>query len=279
MGDALKRTFDPSPFNEIANDPAVRPWLGGEGDFNATADVFNKDNFAFLTDCRQGGYIYRKIGIGLYEVHTLALPAARGRPMLRAMWEGLAAVFLGSDAVEVVTLVPDNNKGADIWAEHAGFREMHRRDNAWMPGVGISFRSLSYADWVLKDPDNAEAGRRFHDEIHHHTTDDHGEDPVHDAWVGATMRGIREGNVGKCVALYNRYAALARYHPVAVISTSPPVLDIGSAIVQVTAERGMEILHVPTARSVSSTADKIEEDASCLLQQRSAQPPPSAAPP
>ena len=58
----MNRTLEPEAFIRIANDPSVRPAIGGEGDMAPliTALVSNPENFAFLTDCRQGGYLYVK---------------------------------------------------------------------------------------------------------------------------------------------------------------------------------------------------------------------------
>ena len=54
-------------------------------EIDLTPQISNPDNFAFLTDQGDGGYVLLKLQAGLYAAHTLALPAARGRPMLKLM--------------------------------------------------------------------------------------------------------------------------------------------------------------------------------------------------
>ena len=62
----------------------MRPWLGGTHVIDLSETVANPDNFAFLTDDQNGGYIYHKLAPGLYMVHTISLPEGRGRQMLDA---------------------------------------------------------------------------------------------------------------------------------------------------------------------------------------------------
>ena len=74
------------------------------------------ENFAFLADDQKGGYIYHKLAPELYAVHTLSFPDGRGRELLEARSASLRAMFTQTDAAEIVTTVPDGNKGADLWA-------------------------------------------------------------------------------------------------------------------------------------------------------------------
>ena len=107
----MRRTFDAAELNRIASHPDVRPWIGyTEGDAIDLSNVVeNPANFCFLTDRGLGGYILVNKGNGLYEAHTLAMPADRGKPMLRLMREGFAFMFLATDCLTVTTLVPDGS--------------------------------------------------------------------------------------------------------------------------------------------------------------------------
>jgi hypothetical protein len=246
------RSFDPLPFNIIANDSATRPWLGGVGLLDLSPAVRDIRNFCFLTEGKHGAYIYTRLADGLYAAHTLASPPARGRPMLTLMRESLRFLFMATDATEIVTTVPDSNSHASKWADLAGFTEAHRREACFdLNGqiVGASFRRLTYADWVLSDPSNRKAGERFHTFLAEHGVDvDHPDDPVHDAWAGATYEAVTEGNLLKGVDAYNRYAALAGYRPVLIASLQPTLLDLGNCAIQIASGR-LEIVLVPTARS------------------------------
>lgn len=232
----VKRSLDPVPFNIMANLPDVRPFLGGVGELDLSDLVKNPENFAFLTPNNDGGYICVKLAPGLFQAHTLSLPSARGKPMLSLMRDGFATMFMSTDAIEISTLVPDGAEAADRWANVAGFRETFRRE-AFFPlmdqMVGGSFRSLHYADWVLRDPNNKRLGEAFHVKLEAaqgHAN--HPDDPVHDHWVGATLGGCMEGNPHKALGLYSRWASQAGYMPAKIVTVNPLVVDVGDSLVQ-----------------------------------------------
>lgn len=237
----MKRTLNPAPFNVIANDPTVRPWLGfGTGALDLSGIVDNPENVCFLTDNEDGGYVLTKLQSGLYQAHTLALQIARGRPMLQCMRDGFATMFLSTDAIEIVTMVPDGNDAGDRWAAVAGFREVFRRERFFdLNGetVGGSFRSMHYNDWVMKDARNERLGEAFHDQLARARDGghSHAKDVAHDRWVGATYQAALNGNLIKGINLYNRWAVQAGYQLSRIISVNPPVVDIGDAIVQLSA--------------------------------------------
>src|SRR5689334_2592611 len=100
------RSLDPAPFNRIFNDPSVRPQMGhGLETRDLSGVVLDPANFCFLTPNRDGGYIVARLMVDqpLYVAHTLALPSARGRPMLRLMRDGFEHLFAATDAEEIVT--------------------------------------------------------------------------------------------------------------------------------------------------------------------------------
>lgn len=256
----MHRSIDAAPFNAIANLPVVRPWLGGKKTLDLTGLLADVNNFAFLTEDEQGAYIYCRKDLGLYEVHTLATPEGRGRQMLNARSESLRAMFTMTDCVQVNTMVPDGNKGADVWAAHAGFREVFRREKSFdLMGemVGVSYRSLSYLDWAQKDRTNRLEGERFHAFIHQYVPDDHGEDPIHDAVVGATIECCNQSNAEKGIALYGRWASHAGYEPIRVLTARPLVIDIQSCILQYDPS-GMQVLYVREGPKGSTVEDDTE---------------------
>jgi hypothetical protein len=229
------RSQHPAPFNALANAPSVRPWLGyGLAPLDLTAQVQNLANVCLLTPEHDGAYILIQLQPGLYEAHSMALPEARGSAMARLMRDGFQYMFTATDCVEVTTRCPDGNPAASRWADLAGFKASFRREACFPLAdqiVGCSYRSLLYRDWVLKDGRNAHEGQRFHALLHAVQPDNHPDDRVHDAWVGATIEGIRRGNIQKAVALFNRWAVFAGYHPAEILSETPPVVFTGDAVV------------------------------------------------
>lgn len=238
----MLRTFDPAPFNQIAAHPEVLPWLGlppgAEPDLSAL--VRDPRNFAFLTGNRDGGYVLKLLQPGLYEAHTLAIPSARGAPMGRLLRDGFYMMFTASEAIEVVTSIPDGNAAALDWSTFAGFRDTFRSE-AKGPGaihlmgemVGQQHRSIRYEDWVAKSRDAETLGKLFHAKLDEARGEpSHQPDRLHDRWVGATMACAIAGNLGKGIGLYNRWALQANYAEARILSFTPPLVDIGDAIVQ-----------------------------------------------
>jgi hypothetical protein len=232
------RTMDATAFNVIAGDPEVRPFLGYVdplAPIDLSSVTTNIDNFCILTPNADGGYILEKKAPGLYGAHTLALPSARGRPMLKLMREGFSYMFTATDATEIFTIVPDGADAAEKWSIVAGFEPFCRRE-AWFPffgeRVGTWIKTLDYAKWVLMETANKTLGESFHLNVEERLGGkQHAVDTVHDHWVGATFAGCIAGNPGKAVGLYNRYALMSGYLPATFLRANPITLDIGTAIV------------------------------------------------
>lgn len=240
----MLRTFDPTAFNAIARHPEVLPWLGlpigVEPDL--TGLVRDVRNYAFLTGNQDGGYILKRLDPGLYEAHTLAVPEARGYPMGKLMQDGFYVLFTATDCIEVVTSIPDGNDAAKEWSNYCGFRDTFRTEKG-TPGelllmgeaVGQQHRSISYGDWVGRSKDAGHLGKLFHAKVDEARGEaSHAPDKLHDRWVGATIACAIAGNLVKGIGLYNRWAAQANYGRAAIISSTPPLVDIGDAIVQLT---------------------------------------------
>jgi hypothetical protein len=235
----MLRTLDAEDFNRIANDPIVSPWLG-YADPTAPIDlsktVSNPANFCFMTAERDGGYILIRQAAGLFMAHSLALPDARGRRMAKLMHDGFDMMFTATDCVEVTTAVPDGNDAAASWSDRAGFKNTFRREASFkLMGemVGVQYKSLTYQDWVPRSGTARIVGKAFHDRLDAVAGGpSHPQDLVHESWVGATMSCAVALNLQKGVDLYNRYAITAGYLPVKIIGHTPPVVDIGTAVVQ-----------------------------------------------
>jgi hypothetical protein len=244
------RTFDAAAFNAIAKHPTVLPWLGFPQDVlvpDLRAVIEDARNFAFLTSDQCGGYFLVARGMGLYEAHSLALPQARGKAMLNLMRGGFRFMFCETDALEIVTRIPEPNKAADSWAKISGFSPLLTQKAAFpLMGerVDVELRTLHYADWVVRDRHNAALGELFHAKLSQAGAHaDHADDPIHDAWVGATLSGAIAGNLRKAVELYNRYSGLMGYAPVQVVSVNPPLLNVGTALVQLS-EGALDVVKV-----------------------------------
>ncbi len=219
----IRRTMDPAFLTEVANHPEVRPWLGGEGPIDLTARCHNPANIV-LVDEGRGGWVLQQILPSVYELHTLFLPEARGRAYFASAREALRWVFTRTDALEIVTKCPDDNGAARMAAKLVGFRERFRREDAWGPGVGISYQVFSVDDWFVRDPECLAAGKTFHEAVEAGkgpdatTLPDHPEDEAHDRAAGAAYLIVQAGQTLKGVGFYNRWAAFAGYPPIQALA-------------------------------------------------------------
>lgn len=232
----ITRTLDGTFLTSVANHPDVRPYIGpGDEALDLTQIISNPSNIAL--EAEGGGWVLVNLLPGVYELHTLFLPEARGKAYFRAAREALRWLFTTTDCLEVLTRCPDDNPGARMAASMVGFRERFRRDGAWAEGVGVSYQALTFDDWVSRDPQVAHEGHDFHVLLENEKAlrgselPDHPEDEAHDRMVGAALLMAKAGKTGKAVGLFNRWACFAGYAPIQMLS--PTIADIADAILEV----------------------------------------------
>lgn len=244
----IRRTLDAAFLNSVANHPEVFPWIGAEKEIDLTDIVSNPANFALVTE--YGGWVFVRHDAGTYELHTLILPEGRGRHSLKAWKEAARYMFCRTDAREIVTRVPEHNKGADFAARACGFKERFARVNAFKPlegpAVNVSFRALTLDDWWPTDTAVADMGHAFHLQIEAAKgAPNHPDDDTHDRAVGATCLMVLSGVYRKAVWFYNRWALLAGYEPIKFLSDAPFLIDIGNGIIVTAIDGRMEIVKCP----------------------------------
>ncbi len=84
----LVRTFDADWLNELANDPEIRPFIGGGFDEVDLSSVVNSENIILRGD--HGGFALGWSAPGVYEVHTFIRKEGRGRWSLQAAQDMIA---------------------------------------------------------------------------------------------------------------------------------------------------------------------------------------------
>jgi hypothetical protein len=251
----LRRTFSPAFFNQVANDPTVRPWLGGaDGPVDLAPLIENPAHVALQGE--HGGFLLvRQDSLGaIYELHTLFKKKGRGKPFFAEARDMFRFMFTRTDCLEIVTKCPDNNPGARMAAATVGFRERFRREAAYKGSedaepVGCSFRVFSVDDWFVRDGCALAAGRTFHEALETTKLAEaldgvmpiHPDDETHDRAVGAAVLMAWGGKTAKGVIFYNRWAQFAGYAPVTMIDDG--LVDIQEAIVAL--QGGLvEVLHL-----------------------------------
>ena len=230
---AVRRTFAPDLFNEVANHPDVSRWLFADGEIDLTEIVENQANFALQAD--GGGFLVVKLQEAVYEVHSLFLPEARSGTR-QAMADGLAYVFCRTDCCRLLTKVPNANAAAAALASKGGFRPCFVRNDARLGET--SYLALDIDDWIQTNDDLIVAGRWFHEALEEaktasrSTRQTHPDDPAHDRAVGAAIEMFRAGQIGKALGSYNRWAGFANYLPLTLVSTAPITIDVGDAVIE-----------------------------------------------
>lgn len=237
--------MDAAHLNRVANDPTVRPMLGGIGDLDVQGLLSTPSNIALENE--HGGFIFVCDDAGRYELHTMFLPSGRGAAVLAAVSEALRFMFTATDCGEVITKVPRANRAAAFMARRAGFRLMFRRDGAWSDGTAVEYFSMTLDDWRGLDPAVEPEGHAFHVMIEGAKArcgselPTHADDPAHDRAAGAASLMARAGNPTKAVWSYNRWARFAGYQTIELLSVCPPLIDVRDALVT-TRDGKLEVL-------------------------------------
>jgi len=228
----IARTFDPEFLNTVINHPDVRPMLGGEGALDISAQALDANNFVLTSD--HGGFILMQHEPGVYEVHSQFLPGHSGAT-IRAMREAMTYMFTRTDCETLVSQVPDNNRPAHGIAMVGGLREVFRREEG--PRGPASYVSLGIMDWAMRTKALETPGAWFHAALETAKAkagselEVHGHDEAHERAVGAAVLMIRAGNPAKGVRFYNRWARMAGYATITLVSEQPIVVDVVDAVV------------------------------------------------
>jgi hypothetical protein len=242
---SLHRTMSADLLNEVANNEAVRPFVGGAGFVDVGAVVANPQNVALINE--HGGFIFVRDEATRFELHTLFLPEGRGAGVLPAFEEAARFVFASTDCLEITTKVPASNKAADLMARRAGFAPIFTRSAIWPDGSDVTYYSLTLDTWRARDPELVVEGYNFHVMLEEakaaagSALKTHPDDDAHDRAVGAAVLMALAGNAGKAVWIYNRWARLAGYQTIEQVSVAPVLIDVRDAIVGVAGDT-MEVV-------------------------------------
>lgn len=239
----IRRSFDASDINPVLNDPSVFEAikLPGvvAGELDVTPVIANPMNVLLMTE--GGGIIFAQQEGGIYDVHTAFLEKHRGRHAIRASLEAYRWMFTHTDCMVLQTRVPRFNKAAEKFCRIVGATFEFCRPRTWAsePPSDQSYWSLKYDDWVRRCPDVVVSGCTFHQRLdeefarHKALHDNHPDEECHDRYVGACAETIYAGQPEKAVILYNRWAMFAGYGLIRLVSRSPLLIDIGSALLMV----------------------------------------------
>ena len=239
----IRRSFDATEINPILNDPSVFETIklpGMQPDIDMSAIVSNPVNVLLMTE--GGGIIFAQAEPGIYDVHTSFLESYRGRHAIRASREAYRWMFTHTDCMILQTRVPAFNRAAETFCRIIGATLEFTRKKTWPiepEPADMTYWSLKYEDWVRGASCLIASGREFHERLdeefarHNALHDNHPDEECHDRYVGACAEMIYAGQPEKAVVLYNRFARFAGYGLISMVSRSPLLIDIGSALLMV----------------------------------------------
>jgi len=245
----VTRTMDPTLLNRVANDPHVRPWLGGDGPLDLTALLADPSNLAGVSE--SGGFLAVSMGRGRYEIHSLFAPDRAKGEAVRAMRGALDYIFSASDAVELVTKVPTANRAATGLARLAGFTEQFLMDVPWAAGMTepVMFLQLSLDRWALRSQAAGCVGEWLHRTMEDAKRDAHStlgahspDEEAHLQMAGAAVLMVQAGHAEKAALTYNAWAAFTGYPPMRLLRLHPPVFDLGEGLIVEAHPTEMEVL-------------------------------------
>lgn len=114
----IARCFDAEAVNDLINDPAIRPTVGGDGVLDAATLLADRRNVCFMAE--GGGAMFRWTGPGVFEGHSFFRVKGReaislGRAIISHM-EGRADLIWG--------LTPEHLKHVRWFNRKIGFKSL-----------------------------------------------------------------------------------------------------------------------------------------------------------
>lgn len=226
---SVRRTLDPTFLNEVINHPEVRPGVHGDGHIDVGRLTCDPRNFALQS--AYGGFLLTLQTPGIYEVHSQFLPGHGAHPA-KAMASAMEYMFTRTDCEKIVSRVPASNRPAKGLAQIGGLRTIFQRDDEQLGAC--EYVEIDLMDWAMRTKSLEAHGMRFHDFLEDArkavgaSWPDHPQDPAHERAVGATLLMFERGQPIKGATFYNRWARLAGYPVITLVSSNPLVLDMSA---------------------------------------------------
>lgn len=212
----IERTYNAARFNEIVNDPSVRPFVadvdGGVLDLSEKID--DRRNICLLGE--YGAFLCLRYYAGCYEVHIQILKEGRGAWAYAFADAAAYYVFTATDCMELIGRIPENHSGARHLALGMGFKTvmMTQPDCCWHGEMQrANILSLTLQEWSARPlPQAVNRGRLFQARCGGRWEDERNK------IIGVCVAMLDEGQTGKAVLWYNRAANAARWAPFDLLS-------------------------------------------------------------
>ncbi len=235
----IKRHRTAQFLNEIVNHPTVFPWVCGRHDGPLDMTPVIRDENNVLLAGRHGALLFIQLQPGLYEVHSQCLPEGRGAWMVSFVQSCVHWIFTRTECFEMMTRCPKGNLGARALARAVGGKFVFTNPRGYTKGgktISADIFSITIQDWMKTAPGLVERGHWFHERLEAEykkfgrAEPPHDDDPVHDRYVGAACEMFLGNQAPKSCILYNRWARMADYAVINIVSMKPVAIDIADAI-------------------------------------------------
>lgn len=136
--------------NEVINHPSVHPWVCGpiDGPLDVTESIGDGSYTALFGE--HGGFLFWRMGCGIYDAHSAVLPEGRGKWALDAAKDALAWMFEREGALEIMMSVPKGNIAVRALVRRLKAKFRGSIENGWCIGgqmVPVDVYSLTRADY------------------------------------------------------------------------------------------------------------------------------------
>ncbi len=237
----LERHYNAERINQILNHPSVLPTIRGNHKNLDWSKVAEHPSHVSLVG-EHGCVLFVKIQDGIYEFHTSVLPEGRGKWMIEGAKYAFNYMFTRTDAFELLTKCPDGNLAAKAGAKAVGCSFVFRTGEIW-PSDGkmvcVDVWSILIQHWIKTNEFTVDSGKFFHMELEKKCAEknislvSHKEDETHDRYVGAAVEMLKNGQTAKAIVFYNRWARMAGYYPIKLLSLTPITVDIRDCILRI----------------------------------------------
>ncbi len=239
-GVTVERASNAIRANEIANHPAVRPYLAdaAAGELDLSAQIASHDNVLLLG--RHGAMLFLGYGGGaIAEAHTMVLPSRPQGWSSRFLEACGRWMFTHTSRWEILTRIPQPLESARNLAKKIDMQFAWQVDHPQWPYLGdrvsMEIWSIRLETWLPRQLGLEARGAWLHERMQAEAirlsimAPPHENDPAHNVQAGIAYEMAFGGQARKGVSFYNRWALASRHKPIALVSDDPPVVqfDIG----------------------------------------------------
>jgi hypothetical protein len=243
MKSTIVREFHAKRIDKVLNDPSVLPYVSLRDSPRPLAlqSLLNDPrNVLLMHESGLGGVLAHWQEPGVYDMHIQFLPEVRGPVALTCVQEALAYMFLKTDAMELLTKVPERNASA------RGMCELIEGRLEFTAGTfgdqAVEHWALRYPDWLwqsgVQQKELEEIGSEFHEILEEKLASagianvPHPASEAHDRVVGATYSMILAGQLDKAMALFVRFSRAAGFAQMVLLSRPPGpiILDVEGCV-------------------------------------------------